>query len=310
MAIGLAVSSPCGARLLCISFAFFVWLSTIGVHVNTQESILVQKNIPVNKSMNISIIGERLRSERERLKLSQDALASFGGVKKLTQLGYEKGSSYPNADYLAKVAEVGVDVAYVVLGKRLEPVAIQAAPMTDEETHTLMLLQNRGIYPEGHSCRLSLEGLVLVLEYIREVKRGKAIALTEAELAKIALFSPADGRAWVFHPVTLTPRPDGPTSQTLLVYRRKTPVSVAWQLGPFDTKVPDRFDVSGWPAFPIKIRVEADGTEYSCQLDIALDHMDEIARGRPLGVGAVSLEQAQALIASDAAYVNSLPPPN
>ena len=291
-------------------FAFFIWLSTIGVHVNTQESILVQKNIPVNKSMNISIIGERLRSERERLKLSQDALAAFGGVKKLTQLGYEKGSSYPNADYLAKVAGVGVDVAYVVLGKRLEPVAIQAAPMTDEETHTLMLLQNRGIYPDSRSCRIHMQGLVLVLEYIREVKRGKPIALTDVELAKIATFSPTESRAWVFHPVTLTPRPTGPTNQTLLVYRCKTPVSVAWQLGPFDTGVPDRFEVSGWPAFPIKIRSEGDGTEHSSELSLDLNHIEQFARGQLVHVSAISVEQARAQIDSDMAYLNSLPPPN
>ncbi len=254
------------------------------------------------------LIGSRLREERERLRFSQQAFAELGGVSMRAEQDWERGVSAPKADFLAVAVEHGVDVLYVLTGKRAQPA--ETAPMTDEETHTLMLLQNRGIYPDGRNCRIHLEGIALVLEYIREVKLDKPIALTDAELAKIAKFSPSESRAWVFHPVTLTPRPTGPTSQTLLVYRCKTPVSLAWQLGPFDISVPDRFDVSGWPTFPIKIRVEADGTEYSCQLDIALDHMDELARGKPLAVGSISLAQAQALIASDMAYANDLPPPN
>ena len=116
--------------------------------------------------------------------------------------------------------------------------------------------------------------------------------------------------SWVFHPVTLTPRPTGPTNQTLLVYRCKTPVSVAWQLGPFDTGVPDRFEVSGWPAFPIKIRSEGDGTEHSSELSLDLNHIEQFARGQLVHVSAISVEQAQAQIDSDMAYLNSLPPPN
>ena len=86
-------------------------------------------------------IGDRLRSERERLKLSQAALAERGGVKALTQHSYEKGSSYPNADYLSKVVECGVDVFYVVTGKRLPA----ARPSGNDPTETVLLLQNRGI---------------------------------------------------------------------------------------------------------------------------------------------------------------------
>ncbi|MCL7660626.1 XRE family transcriptional regulator, partial [Klebsiella pneumoniae] len=40
-------------------------------------------------------IGSRLREERERLGLSQQALGEIGGVKKLTQLNYEKGDRAP-----------------------------------------------------------------------------------------------------------------------------------------------------------------------------------------------------------------------
>lgn len=66
----------------------------------------------------MSGIGERLREERERLGLSQGAFGELGGVKANAQGNYEKGDRYPDAAYLAAVAEQGVDVLYVVTGER------------------------------------------------------------------------------------------------------------------------------------------------------------------------------------------------
>jgi len=61
-------------------------------------------------------IGDRLRTERQRLRLSQADFARIGGVGKTTQINYESGQSVPGADYLAAVAAKGVDIKYVVLG--------------------------------------------------------------------------------------------------------------------------------------------------------------------------------------------------
>lgn len=63
-------------------------------------------------------IGGRLREERQRLKLSQEELGSSGGVIQNTQWKYEDGQRTPDALYLSLVAEVGVDVLYVVTGRR------------------------------------------------------------------------------------------------------------------------------------------------------------------------------------------------
>lgn len=63
-------------------------------------------------------IGDRLKSERERLGLSQTACGDLGGVKKLAQISYEKGMSFPTASYLAAMAEAGADVLYIVTGSR------------------------------------------------------------------------------------------------------------------------------------------------------------------------------------------------
>ena len=52
-----------------------------------------------------------------RLGLSQIEFGRRAGVSKNTQLAYETGATPIPLDYLSKLAEHGVDVAYVVLGK-------------------------------------------------------------------------------------------------------------------------------------------------------------------------------------------------
>lgn len=61
-------------------------------------------------------IGERLREERERLGYSQIDFAGLAGVGRGSQANYEKGERSPDANYLAAVAEVGADIAYIVTG--------------------------------------------------------------------------------------------------------------------------------------------------------------------------------------------------
>lgn len=63
-------------------------------------------------------IGMRLREERERLGLSQAALGEIGGVKKLTQLNYEKGERSPDSSYLCAISKFGADVQFIVTGIR------------------------------------------------------------------------------------------------------------------------------------------------------------------------------------------------
>ena len=63
-------------------------------------------------------ISSRLREERERLGLSQIVLGQVGGVGKRAQIHYEAGDRFPDASYLRGVAQIGVDVQYVLLGVR------------------------------------------------------------------------------------------------------------------------------------------------------------------------------------------------
>lgn len=66
---------------------------------------------------------ERLRSERKRLGVSQTEFGEWGGVSKNAQANYENGSRNPDANYLAAVAKIGVDVNYVLTGDRLGDVS-------------------------------------------------------------------------------------------------------------------------------------------------------------------------------------------
>lgn len=63
-------------------------------------------------------ITDRLKEERVRLGLTQQALATAGGVLVNAQGNYERGARVPNANYLANVAKAGVDVIYVITGAR------------------------------------------------------------------------------------------------------------------------------------------------------------------------------------------------
>ncbi|MBU1352119.1 MAG: helix-turn-helix domain-containing protein [Gammaproteobacteria bacterium] len=62
-------------------------------------------------------IGERIRTERERLGLSQPAFAALGDASKNSQLSWEKEVAYPNARVLAAWAAVGADVAFILTGR-------------------------------------------------------------------------------------------------------------------------------------------------------------------------------------------------
>jgi len=72
-------------------------------------------------------IGDRLKEERERLGFSQTEFSAVAGASKNSQYNYEKGDRSPDANYLAAVADKGVDILYVVTGER-KPQAADSIP--------------------------------------------------------------------------------------------------------------------------------------------------------------------------------------
>lgn len=79
-------------------------------------------------------IGERLRQERERLRLSQPAFAAVAGTTKQTLFSWESGKTAPDCFQMAALAEAGVDVLYVVTGEYTGGTAPPAGLTAEEET--------------------------------------------------------------------------------------------------------------------------------------------------------------------------------
>lgn len=61
-------------------------------------------------------IGSRITQERNRLGLTQDQVATQGGVSRRTQMALEKGQTTPDISYLLALSEIGVDWIYVSTG--------------------------------------------------------------------------------------------------------------------------------------------------------------------------------------------------
>lgn len=64
------------------------------------------------------LLGERLKEERFRVAMQQIDLADACGVSRGGLLKWEKGEAAPNATALAAMDALGIDVLYVVTGRR------------------------------------------------------------------------------------------------------------------------------------------------------------------------------------------------
>ncbi|MDR2325098.1 MAG: helix-turn-helix domain-containing protein [Acidovorax sp.] len=67
---------------------------------------------------NFQHIGERLKEERLRIAYAQVAFADACAINRGTLSNWEKGEQTPSAAALGVMANLGVDVLYVVTGQR------------------------------------------------------------------------------------------------------------------------------------------------------------------------------------------------
>lgn len=88
---------------------------------------------------------KRLRSERERLGLTQPQLAEIAGAAKRTVIDWEKGVSSPTGVQLAKLAAAGVDVLYVLTGTSATPPSTTFDERVDAVKEVVQLLQRHGL---------------------------------------------------------------------------------------------------------------------------------------------------------------------
>ncbi len=75
----------------------------------------------ITKRQEFRPFGKNLKIERLRLGLNQSEIAEIGGVSKATQVAYEADSTRPDAAYLYRVSEAGVDVHWLLTGCRAAP---------------------------------------------------------------------------------------------------------------------------------------------------------------------------------------------
>lgn len=62
---------------------------------------------------------KRFLEERHRVKLNQQELADAVGISKRSIGNYERGERRPDAEVLVKLGKVGVNVCYLLTGKRI-----------------------------------------------------------------------------------------------------------------------------------------------------------------------------------------------
>ncbi|MGV8920715.1 MAG: helix-turn-helix domain-containing protein [Pseudomonas sp.] len=80
-------------------------------------------------------LGSRLKEERKTLGLSQHDFAAIGGVEANAQGKYESGERTPRSDYLAALSGKGVDVLYLLSGRRT-PLRLES--LSDEERSVII----------------------------------------------------------------------------------------------------------------------------------------------------------------------------
>lgn len=73
----------------------------------------------------------RLKEERLRLGLNQEAMAVAGDVGVSTYYNYDSGKRVPTVEFLAKIAVLGVDIHFIITGVRTYP-DVPVLESTDE----------------------------------------------------------------------------------------------------------------------------------------------------------------------------------
>lgn len=96
-------------------------------------------------------IASRLIEERERLRLSQPALAEMGGTKLRTLQNWEGAKNFPSSEFLADAAKFGVDVQYVITGQRSTNLSGPApAPASADDAIRIPLFSAKGSMGSGN----------------------------------------------------------------------------------------------------------------------------------------------------------------
>lgn len=97
-------------------------------------------------------IGSRLKEERDRLGLKAADFGQFGDWPARTVYGWESGKATPKAEFFADVEPLGLDVQYIITGRRTAglPSGPAPAPAGDSDVIQLPLLSATGSMGPGN----------------------------------------------------------------------------------------------------------------------------------------------------------------
>ncbi|ADU99011.1 Peptidase S24/S26A/S26B, conserved region protein [Alicycliphilus denitrificans BC] len=97
-------------------------------------------------------IGQRLKEERKRLGLKATDFESHGGWPASTIYGWESGKASPKSEFYANTQELGLDLQYIITGRRTAglPSGPAPAPAGDSDSISLPLLSATGSMGNGN----------------------------------------------------------------------------------------------------------------------------------------------------------------
>lgn len=131
--------------------------------------------------------GQRLKEERNRLGKNQIEFAQAGSVGRMSQIQYENETTSPTTRYLSGIANIGADLAYLLLGTRLGTGKLTAAQEERIDKVAFELIETYAKTQPGG--QLSAESRRILYRVLRS-------SLIQVEIGAL----PAD-----FDPITLIP---------------------------------------------------------------------------------------------------------
>lgn len=122
---------------------------------------------------------ERLRSERERLGLTQDALSVALGHSRKTQTLYETGKRSPDWEYLDSFGQLGADLLFILTGERSTspaplPSADDLPPRLRSRLAAAIEAVEAGIEITGRVLTPSIKAELILAAYDVLAKEGEA----------------------------------------------------------------------------------------------------------------------------------------
>jgi len=136
-------------------------------------------------------VGNRLKEERKRLGLTQEAMALACGLSKRSQIHFERDEHLPGGAYLVEAAKLGVDMGYL-LGGRREQISEADAEILDmwrNATPKARIAATVALFGKGPSAdaaaRTSFPGATIGQQLSGDVDlRGQKIVVKPAKAQK------------------------------------------------------------------------------------------------------------------------------